>query len=86
MAATNYISGKVERLVSDFRTTTRRIVALRLRAECCAKDRAEIIAQLSEYLSVAEIAGLVGEPPSEVEVLMRCANADRERRQRPATE
>jgi hypothetical protein len=85
MTATNYTSGRVARLVSEFRTTTTRVVAMRLQAQHCAKDRAEIIAKLSEYLTVAEIAGLVSEPPSEVEAMMRCAKADRERREGPAT-
>lgn len=85
MAAYDSTAARVEGLVKDFRTTTTRIVAMRLQAQRYAKDRAEIIAQLGEYLSVAEIAGLVGEPPTEVEAMMRSANADRNRQQGPAT-
>lgn len=85
MTATNYPSRNVARLVDEFGTTTTRIVAMRLQVQRYAQYRAAIVAQLSENLSVAEIAGLVGELPSEVEALMRCADADRERREQPAT-
>ena len=85
MTATKYISGRVAGLVCQYRTTTTRIVALRLQAQHYAKERNEIIAQLGEYHSAFEIAGLVGEPPSEVEAMMRCANDVRDRHQRPGT-
>ncbi len=76
MGAYDPTAERIESLVREFHTTTARMVAVRLQAQHYAKDRAGIVAQLGEYLSVAEIAGIVSEPPSEVEAMMRSANPD----------